>query len=107
MACMGMNQPRETISARMDAIRRLEQMLTDGTVQAVISAAGAVAFRNWTQGRSDVSDVCAYRTLTAMNSPALRKAMARAEVSAGRKVDVRQISAGVHSHDGGKSWGAH
>jgi hypothetical protein len=52
-----------------------------------------------------VTDVCAYRTLTASNSWALRQAVAKAEQLAGRKVSAAQVAAGTHSHDGGKTFG--
>ena len=59
----------------------------------------------WQQeDRSGLSDLCAYRKLLASNSPELRRAVARAEVVAGRKIDPRMVSAGVHSHDDGKSF---
>lgn len=106
MACMGMNQPRATIAQRMDAARRLEKMIEAGTVTAVLGATGAVAFKGWAeQDRGGLSDVCAYRALTAANSPALRRAIARAEALAGRKVNAQAVAAGVHSHDGGRTWG--
>lgn len=91
---------------RMDAIQRLRQMIAAGTVQVVVSSAGAIAFKGW-QDSKGVSDICAYRTLTAQNSPELRRAVMRAEALAGRKLDQRTIAAGVHSHDGGKTWGSH
>lgn len=31
----------------------------------------------------------------------------RAEVTAGRTLDQRAIASGQHSHDGGRTWGAH
>jgi hypothetical protein len=36
-----------------------------------------------------------------------RATEARAEAIAGRTVDARTIAAGVHSHDGGRTWGNH
>lgn len=107
MACMGMNQPQATISKRMGAVRRLDAMLAAGTAQVVISAQGAVAFKGDWNPDKDISDVCAYRALSALNSPSLRRALARAEVTAGRKVDMRAVNSGTHSHDGGKTWGNH
>lgn len=106
MTCMASSQPQAKISERMSAVRRLDAMLANGTAQAVISPQGAIAFKGAWQGaeRSDVSDLCAYRVLAATNSPALRKALARAEALAGRKVDMRAVNSGVHSHDGGTHW---
>lgn len=77
-----------------------------GTVKAVIGAQGGIAFKGWTDNRG-VSDLCAYRALTASNSPALRKAIARAEAMSGRKIDARAIASGLHSHDGGRTFSTH
>lgn len=87
------------------ALDRLQAALAAGSVSVVVGANGAVAFKGW-QDRAGLSDLCAYRKLAARQSPELRKAIARAEAIAGRKVDARQVAAGTHSHDGGKSWHA-
>jgi hypothetical protein len=88
-----------------EALAKLEKLIERGIVQAVISPTGAVTFRGWNEGRDGMLDACALRKLTQSNSPALRKALLQAEIRAGRKVDQRQIAAGVHSHDGGATWG--
>lgn len=90
-----------------DALKRLDAALGAGTVSVVVGAQGGIAFKGWTEGREGWSDVCAYRRLASGNSPALRKALARAEALAGRKADPRAIGAGLHSHDGGQTWGTH
>jgi hypothetical protein len=87
------------------AIGRLEAALTQGRVKVKVGANGAIAFEGWKPGeRDDVSDVCAYRTLTAANSWALRQAVAKGEALAGRKVSSAAVNAGTHSHDGGITW---
>lgn len=86
-----------------DALKRLQAALGDGSVTAVIGANGAVAFKGWRE-RDIWSDVCAYRKLAASNSPELRRAIARAEAMAGRKLNPRAVASGTHSHDGGKTW---
>ena len=88
------------------ALDRLQKALGAGTVSVVVGASGALAFKGW-QDRGGLSDLCAYRKLQGRNAPELRKAVARAEALAGRRLDERAIAAGVHSHDGGKTWGAH
>lgn len=87
------------------ALKRLEQYLQTGKATISIAPNGAIAFKGW-QGaeRDDVTDVCAYRTLAASNSWALRQAIARAEATQGRKVNPKAIIGGHHSHDGGKTW---
>jgi hypothetical protein len=85
------------------ALKRLESSLQAGRVKVQIAPNGAVAFAGW-KDRDDVTDVCAYRTLAATNSWALRQAVARAEATQGRKVNAAAVAAGTHSHDGGKTW---
>lgn len=87
-----------------EAVKRLEAALGAGTVRVVVGPTGSVAFVGWSEGRSDVSDLCAYRRLTAEGSWALKQAVAKAEVMAGRRVDQRALAAGTHSHDGGSTW---
>lgn len=93
-------------AAQVTALQRLNAALAAGTVAVRIGAQGGLAFTGW-QDRAGLSDLCAYRRLTASNSQALRRALARAEVTAGRKLDPQALSRGVHSHDGGKTWGTH
>lgn len=109
MPCDSNLRQGQTLAARNEEIKRslakLEAELNLGRVGVKIGANGAVAFTNWAPGeRSDVSDVCAYRTLSAQGSFALRQAIARAETQQGRKVNPHAVAAGTHSHDGGKSW---
>ena len=88
-----------------EAVTRLERALQDGTTRVIVGANGAIAFRGaW---RNDgVMDACAFRMLRASGSAALRAAITRAEVLAGRQVSEQAIAAGTHSHDGGTSWHA-
>jgi len=88
------------------ALRRLETALGQGGVKLVIAPNGAVAFVGW-KDRDDITDVCAFRTLSAENSGALRMAVVRAEAFSGRKVNVNAVAAGFHSHDGGRTWSKH
>jgi len=104
MPCTTQKDLTPTQRERMqEAIQRLERALTGGTVRVSIGANGALAFKGiW---RSDgVADLCAYRALTAAGSAALRKAIARAEVTAGRPLNLQAVNAGTHSHDGGSTW---
>lgn len=92
-----------------EALERLNKALTLGEVKVTINrTTGALAFTGWTDAsRAGVTDACAYRKLITQGSPALRAAIVRAEAMAGRKLNTQAIDAGVHSHDGGKSWGRH
>jgi hypothetical protein len=103
------NETKAQRSARADAAtKRLEEALTAGRARVVIGPNGALAFVGWDgEERDGVADVCAYRRLTNARSWPLRQAIARAETSSGRKLTERAVAAGVHSHDGGKTWGSH
>lgn len=112
MPCDSRRDPGETRDQRRakvsKSLAQLEAMLTFGTVKVEIGPNGAVVFKGWQKkDRSDVTDVCAYRTLAAKGSWALRRAIAAAEVRAGRQVNEQAIAEGYHSHDGGKTWGKH
>jgi len=89
-----------------DAIARLGSALASGQASVVIGPAGSIAFKGWTDSRG-VSDLCAYRALAASGSPSLRRAIARAEATSGRKLNPQALTAGVHSHDAGATWGTH
>jgi hypothetical protein len=110
MACETRLRAGQTLENRMTqiqaALKRLEASLQSGAVRVGIAPNGAVTFQGWAD-RDDLSDVCAYRTLAASSSWALRQAVARAEATSGRKVNARAVEAGWHSHDGGTSWGKH
>lgn len=99
----------QTLVQRMSeidqALKRLETYLSSGQVSITIGPNGAVSFTGWQDGTARrISDVCAYRSLAASNSWALRQAQARAEMMQGRKVNARAVAAGTHSHDGGRTW---
>jgi hypothetical protein len=103
-------EPNQTLASRISqvdaAIKRLEQYLATGTVRIGISPQGAITFQGW-KDNDRISDTCAFRSMTATNSWALRQAVMKAESMSGRKVNMKAIAAGMHSHDNGKTWGSH
>jgi len=107
MPCISMRPKGMTEAQRQAqidrALRRLRERLASSEVTLTVGPTGAIAFVGWTD-RDDVSDVCAFRTLTAEGSPELRLAKMRAEARCGRQVDERAVAAGTHSHDGGRTW---
>lgn len=110
MPCDSVRNPNQTLEQRVDQVKksltRLEQALAAGRVTVRIGPTGAVAFAGWKpEDRDDVTDVCAYRALSVQGSFALRQAVQRAEQQQGRKVNAAAVAAGVHSHDGGRTWG--
>lgn len=110
MPCDTQREPVQ-IMKMASALDRLEKALAigaPGAVTVVIGAQGGIAFRGWKpEDRAGLTDLCAYRKLAAKNSSELRRAIARAEALYGRKLDPQALAAGVHSHDGGHSWGSH
>jgi hypothetical protein len=86
-----------------EALARLQAGLAAGTAQVVIGTNGALAFKGW-QDNGGYSDTCAYRALSSRNSPELRRAIARAEVTSGRTLNPRAVASGTHSHDQGAHW---
>lgn len=108
MACWTLKLTEEVKVKRETTLERMEKALAAGTITVKVGATGAIAFSKPMNLLDDgFSDVCVYRALLAKNSPGLRKAVAKAEALAGRKVNPQAIAAGVHSHDGGKTWGSH
>lgn len=99
----------EQRSARADAAtERLEKALTAGRVRVQIGPNGAAAFVGWAEeDRDGVADVCAIRRLTKKNSWPFRQAIVKAEAASGRRFNMQAVNAGLHSHDGGKTWGTH
>ncbi len=85
------------------AIASLEAQLEAKTVKLKVGPTGALAIDGW-KDRDDVTDVCAIRAMMTASSWAFRQALARAEALAGRKMDQKQVAAGVHSHDSGHTW---
>jgi len=90
--------------AQRKALERLRAALAVGTVTVVVGRNGAIAFKGW-RDNGGVSDLCAYRAIA--NSPELRRALARAEVMTGNKINPQAIASGLHSHDGGSTWSKH
>jgi hypothetical protein len=100
------NRTPQVIADQQSALARLGAALAAGSVTVVIGQAGGIAFKGWKDNRG-VTDLCAYRALTAANSAPLRRALARAEAVSGRKINPQALAAGTHSHDGGRTWGNH
>lgn len=109
MACYLKLKPWQTPATRRVEVKastaRLKAQIAAGKVKVKIGANGGIVFVGWDAAdRDGVADVCAFRALQAEGSPELRRAIAAAEVVAGRKIDQTVINSGAHSHDGGKTW---
>lgn len=112
MACETRLKPRQTIAERAAEVRKrtaaLSEALAAGRVRVVVGKQGAITFAGWADAdRDGVSDACAYRAVMARGSTLAKMAIARAEQLAGVTVSRQVVGQGVHSHDGGKTWGTH
>lgn len=112
MACEAVRTPRQTAAERArevrDALRALEAALAAGSVQVRLDARGRLRFQGWGEAaRAGVNDACAFQALERSQSSALRRAVDREQGARGVKLDRRAIAAGTHTHDGGRTWGAH
>lgn len=110
MPCDTRLKKGQTISQRAAEVRkvveRVSSLVASGNVRVVVDKkTGGVAFTGLVASeRDDVTDACIYRRLMATGSALARAQIAKAEQMAGRTVDRQAIAAGVHSHDGGRSW---
>lgn len=106
MACEGMVGPRQTPAQRRAEVKAkladLEARIKSDQVKIKIDRkSGVLTFDGWAD-RAGITDACAFRALK--NSSEVRMKILRAEAVAGTKVNEKAITAGVHSHDGGKTW---
>ncbi len=112
MVCDTRLKPRQTISERADEVRKAQTRfnagLTSGSIKAIVSKQGAVAFTGISDmDRDGVTDGCALRRIMSTGSITAKLAIARAEQIAGRKIDMQVVGQGLHSHDGGNTWHSH
>jgi hypothetical protein len=111
MPCDTATLPNQTLTQRKEEVREavmnLAKALASGKVKVIVGPQGAIAFQGWNEGRSRVTDACAYRRIMSTGSALARMKIAQAEQLAGRTVNKQVVANGVHSHDGGKTWGSH
>lgn len=109
MPCDTITQTGQTTQQRAAQVRAavatLERALARRQARAVVGPQGAITFTGWTE-REGVTDACAYRRIMATGGALARLEIAKAEQAAGVKVNRRVIAAGLHSHDGGETWGS-
>ncbi len=112
MPCDAVRDKKQTIQQRAaevrSAVARLDVLMMKRLVKPVVGPQGAVAFvgPRWEEARAGVTDACAYRRIMSTGSALARNEIARAEQMAGRAVDRKVVAAGIHSHDGGETWGS-
>lgn len=102
---------RQTISERKAEIKQVvtdvNSLIASGKVKPIIDKlTGAIAFQGLTETiRDGATDACVYRQLMIHGNSLTKMAIQRAEQIAGRTVDNKAIAQGVHSHDGGRTFG--
>ena len=103
--------PKQTLAERAKEIRaagaKIDGMLAKGEVQVKVDKrTGGVVFSGIDDKvRTGMTDACVYRAIMARGSHAARQAIVKAERLAGRTVNRKEVLAGLHSHDGGATWG--
>jgi hypothetical protein len=112
MPCDTRPRRNQTLTQRKAEVRAtvssLDKLLAARRVKPIIGPQGAITFAGWSSTeRNDVTDACAYRQLLVTGSALALAEIARAEAMAGRSVNKQALAVGVHSHDGGKTWGQH
>lgn len=111
MACETM-KPKLTREERIaeinKAIASLNAKLMKRTVKPVVGPQGAITFKGWDDvDRNGIVDACAYRLIMKRGSALAIAEIEKAQQLAGRAVSKQALAAGVHSHDGGVTWGKH
>ncbi len=112
MPCDTRTKRNQTISQRKEEVRKVVETVSTrlgrGAIKAKVGPQGAIAFEGLTDAERDgVTDACIYRRIMVSGSRLARHMIEKAEAQAGRKIDKQAIAQGVHSHDGGQTWGQH
>jgi hypothetical protein len=109
MACdVRVSLTAETRQKAKEGLAELARRLASKAASIVIDkATGAMAIRGWRSSDVGMSDACVLRRIS--TSPETRgaylAAVRDAERVAGRSASRTAQAAGVHSHDGGNTWG--
>jgi hypothetical protein len=112
MACETRRRRGQSLSVRQkevkDVISKIAgRILQEKTKIVIDKFTGAVAFTGIDDIRDDVTDACVFRALMISGPMTVKLAIQKAEALAGRTVSKEALAQGVHSHDGGQSWGSH
>lgn len=109
MPCDTWQKPNQTKSQRVAEVSRVVSKVSDliaaGRVRVKVGPQGAVAFDGIPdEVRDKVTDACIYRRMLVSGSALARAKIAQAEQVAGRGVSKQALAAGIHSHDGGRTF---
>jgi hypothetical protein len=113
MVCDTSLRENQTLSERklevLATVEAIAKLIISNRVKPVIDKrTGAITFANIPVSvRNGLTDACVYRRIMATGSALAKLQIAKAEQLAGRTVNRAALAAGIHSHDGGSSWGSH
>jgi hypothetical protein len=111
MACETYRRTKnQTLTERKAEVKKviydINSLIATGKVKPVVDKlTGAIAFQGFDENlRDGVTDACVYRQLMISGGSLTKAKIAQAEAIAGRTVNKQAVGAGVHSHDGGRTW---
>lgn len=111
MPCNTKLKAKQTVAQRAAEVRKagaaIDKLLATGKAGIKVDRrTGGVTFTGIPEDvRDGMTDVCIIKKIWASGSHGAKQALAKAERAAGRTVDRQAIEQGLHSHDGGKTWG--
>lgn len=96
-------RPEQSLSDRKAEVKRVVDLVASeivaGRVVAKIGPNGAIAFQGLTEAmRRGVTDSCVARRIMSGTNALAKQQMARAEMLAGRRVDMKALAGGHHGH---------
>lgn len=113
MPCNTRLKPKQTLADRAKEVRKAGEAIDKllATKKATVKVdrrTGAVVFVGIPDDvRDGLTDGCVLRRIMQSGSAGAKQAIAQAERLAGRAVDKKVVAQGLHSHDGGATWGRH
>jgi len=113
MPCNTRLKPQQTMAERALEVRkageRIDKLLALGSAKVKVDKrTGGVVFVGIPDDvRDGLTDACVYRRIMSSGSHKAKQAIMQAERLAGRAVDKKAVATGLHSHDGGATWGRH
>lgn len=111
MVCETRRRRGQSLNERKLEVKKviydINSLIATGKVKPVVDRkTGAIAFQGFDENlRDDVTDACVYRQLMISGSSLTKAKIAQAEAMAGRTVNKEAVAAGIHSHDGGRTFG--
>lgn len=111
MPCNTKLKAKQTVAQRAKEVRKageaIDKLIASGQAGIKVDRrTGGVAFTGIPDGvRDGMTDVCIIKKIWTSGSHQAKQALAKAERLAGRSVSKQAIEQGLHSHDGGNTWG--